>query len=557
MRVFSLLPLLSLPLVWSLPSNEFQEVLNDLGSLEFDLLSGIAKEAVQAAEALTGKFEDVKETVRKGQEKFEQWAEDGKEFVRQNGMVYELVTHPSFKDYQLRVTDPELCDDTVKQHSGYLDISDGKHLFFWFFESRRAPQKAPLTLWLNGGPGCSSMTGLLFELGPCRIADGGKNTTFNDLSWTSYSNMIFLDQPVNVGYSYSDDGSTVNTSPVAAEDVYAFLELFLDRYPQYADAPFHLAAESYGGTYAPNIASTIYNKNKEVALRPVPRVKKINLASVILANGITDPYTQMASVPEFACDGPYAVYDDPEGPQCSALKSKVPTCQRLIQSCYNFNSRWTCVPAAAYCYSQLFGPLQQLGLNLYDVRKKCDKAKDGDLCYKQMEWIDTWMNTPSIKKALGVNPQMDFQSCNMEVNQAFFGQGDGMHNSAALLPDLINDDIKLLVYAGNADMMCNFIGNEAWVEKLEHKFHNDFVKSKSLPWMTLSSGRIAGEVRSAGGDGFTAGNVTFVQVYEAGHMVPFDQSEAALDMFTRWITDVPLTLNLTQLEEAVPFGGWA
>ena len=87
MRVFSLLPLLSLPLVWSLPSNEFQEVLNDLGSLEFDLLSGIAKEAVQAAEALTGKFEDVKETVRKGQEKLEQWAEDGKEFVRQNGMV--------------------------------------------------------------------------------------------------------------------------------------------------------------------------------------------------------------------------------------------------------------------------------------------------------------------------------------------------------------------------------------------------------------------------------------------------------------------------------------
>ena len=99
-----------------------------------------------------------------------------------------------------------------------------------------------------------------------------------------------------------------------------------------------------------------------------------------------------------------------------------------------------------------------------------DKAKDGDLCYKQMEWIDTWMNTPSIKKALGVNPQMDFQSCNMEVNQAFFGQGDGMHNSAALLPDLINDDIKLLVYAGNADMMCNFIVSTL-ISALQSKLH--------------------------------------------------------------------------------------
>ena len=136
-----------------------------------------------------------------------------------------------------------------------------------FFESRRSPKKAPLTLWLNGGPGCSSTTGLLFELGPCSIADDGKNTTLNKHSWNSHSNMIFLDQPVNIGYSYSDDGSTVNTSPVAAEDVYAFIQLFLGRYPEYADAPFHLAAESYGGTYAPNIASVIHQKNAESTKR--------------------------------------------------------------------------------------------------------------------------------------------------------------------------------------------------------------------------------------------------------------------------------------------------
>ena len=67
------------------------------------------------------------------------------------------------------------------------------------------------------------------------------------------------------------------------------------------------------------------------------------------------------------------------------------------------------------------------------------------------------MNLPATKKALGVNPALDFQSCNMEVNQAFFGQGDGMHNSAALLPELLADGIRLLVYAGDADMMCNFM----------------------------------------------------------------------------------------------------
>ncbi|EKM61756.1 uncharacterized protein PHACADRAFT_248586 [Phanerochaete carnosa HHB-10118-sp] len=546
MKAFAFVSLLFVRAVLAVPATDLQTALGEF-DLSDGVFGGIAKGIEHTAENI----------FNKGKTRVEKWVEDGKEFVKQNGLVYELVTSPAFVDYQLRVTDPGLCDPSVKQHSGYLDISSsGKHLFFWFFESKKAPESAPLTLWLNGGPGCSSSTGLLFELGPCRIADEGKNTTLNKHSWNLHSNMIFLDQPIGVGYSYSDDGSTVNTSPVAAEDVYAFIQLFFRHYPEYASTAFHVATESYGGTYAPNIASVIHKQNKEVALRPVPDVKHVNLASVIIGNGVTDPYTQMGSVPEYACNGPYPVYDDPEGPQCQALRSKVPTCQRLIKSCYNYNSRWTCVPAQAYCYSQLFGPLQQLGLNLYDVRRKCDRSKDGDLCYKQMDWIETWMNNPKNKRALGANPDLDFQSCNMEVNQAFFGQGDGMHNSAVLLSPLIEDGVRLLVYAGNADMVCNFMGNEAWVEEFGNKFHDEFAKSVEKPWFTLESGRQAGVVRSAGGDGFTAGNVTFVQVHEAGHMVPYDQPEAALDLYMRWITDVPLALNLTELAGSAPFGGW-
>lgn len=338
-----------------------------------------------------------------------------------------------------------------------------------FFESRKAPADAPLVLWLNGGPGCSSSTGLLFELGPCSIANNGHNTTYNPHSWNSDANIIFLDQPVNVGFSYADDGTTVSTSPVAGKDVYAFLELFLNRYPKYANAPFHIAAESYGGTYAPNFASVIFKANHELSLAPNPKIKHINLSSIILANGLTDPYIQMGSVPDYVCDGPYPVYDDPKGAQCEALRTKVPTCQRLVKSCYNFNSKFTCVPAMAYCNSQLFGPLMrrlnlvfntlswahdilETGLNPYDVRRKCDRSedKDGQLCYKQMGWIETWMNEPSNKAALGVNPEKTFESCNMAVNQAFALNGDGMHNSAALLPELVDGGVRLLVYAGNA-----------------------------------------------------------------------------------------------------------
>ncbi|KAI0066410.1 serine carboxypeptidase [Artomyces pyxidatus] len=538
MKSLALLSLLSLPAALAAPADELQVVLGDLTSYSDALNGGLFGSIAKGIDTVVHTVEDVFSS-----ENVDKWMDKGREFVKQNGLTYERVTHPAFADHQLRTTEPTLCDASVQQYSGYLDISDGKHLFFWFFESRGDPDKDPLVLWLNGGPGCSSSTGLLFELGPCRITDEGKNTTHNKHSWNQHANIIFLDQPVNVGYSYSSDGSTVNTSPVAGLDVYAFLELFLTRFPKYADKPFHLAAESYGGTYAPNIASIIHKKNQELALAPVPHLTKINLASVVLANGLTDPYVQMASVPDYACEGPYPVYDDPEGPQCQALRTKVPTCQRLVKSCYDYNSRLTCVPAALYCWGQLFGPLQQLGLNLYDVRRKCDRAKDGDLCYREMQWIDAWMNDPKNKAALGVDPTKKFESCNTEVNQAFMFQGDGMHNSAALLPELINDGIRLLVYAGNADLMCNYVGNERWVEQLEHKFHEEFAASVSEFWVTAESGRVAGEVRSAGGGGFGAGNVTFVQVYEAGHMVPFDQPEAALDMFTRWIQDASLTLN--------------
>jgi hypothetical protein len=106
------------------------------------------------------------------------------------------------------------------------------------------------------------------------------------------------------------------------------------------------------------------------------------------------------------------------------------------------------------------------------------------MCYKELGWIETWMNDPKNKAALGVNPERTFVSCNMEVNQAFMLQGDGSHNSAALLPDLINDGIRLLVYAGNAgkwyfahtgnliltrpqrcfeDMMCNYMASSSFL----------------------------------------------------------------------------------------------
>ncbi len=226
-----------------------------------------------------------------------------------------------------------------------------------FFEARLAPKDAPLTLWLSGGPGGSSTIGMLTTLGPCNIASGGNGTTFNPHSWNTHSNMIFLDQPVNVGYSYSSDNSSVDSSPDAAEDMYAFLQLFFNKYHEYRSAPFHIAAESYGGTFGPHIASVIHRKNRELvdasASRTVYGLKPINLASIILANPYTDPLVQHPSVPYYVCDGPYALLAS-DSQECKAWREKVPECEQRIQKCYDLDIPAICAPAAHYCDNNIF-----------------------------------------------------------------------------------------------------------------------------------------------------------------------------------------------------------
>jgi len=278
--------------------------------------------------------------------------------------------------------------------------------------------------------------------------------------------MIFLDQPIDVGYSYvSNTTDGVNNTPVAAVDVYAFLQIFVNRFAKYGDLPFHIAAESYGGAFAPHIASVIHKKNKDVVFA-ASGLKTINLKSVIIGNGLTDPLVQMPSAVEFGCDSPFAVLDS-KSPQCTAMRLGVPVCKQLIRSCYRFDSRVTCAPATLSCwglYTPLYGMLlilyahsmslcswAETGLNIYDMRKTCDRRpdRDGLYCYKELLWVEHWMNDPMVKHALGVDPARNYVSCNLDVNQAFMRQGDAMRNSAALLPELINDGIRLLVYAGN------------------------------------------------------------------------------------------------------------
>lgn len=407
--------------------------------------------------------------------------------------------------------DPEsLGVDKVKQYSGYLDDDeDDKHLFYWFFESRNDPENDPVVLWLNGGPGCSSLTGLFMELGPSSV-DKNIKLKYNPSSWNSNASVIFLDQPVNVGYSYSS--SSVSNTVAAGKDVYALLTLFFKQFPEYAKQPFHISGESYAGHYIPVFAAEILSHKK----------RNINLQSVLIGNGLTDGLTQYEYYRPMACgDGGWPAVLSPQ--ECTSMDNALPRCLSLIENCYNSESVWTCVPASIYCNNAIIGPYQRTGQNPYDVRVKC---KGSNLCYDELDWIQQYLNQKDVMKALGAEVD-SYESCNFDINRNFLFQGDWMKPFHRLVPGIL-EDIPVLIYAGDADFICNWLGNLAWTSELEWPGQKAYRKAPLEDLKLLNDGTKIGAVKSSG-------NFTFMRLHAGGHMVPYDQPVASLDMLNRWL----------------------
>ena len=178
---------------------------------------------------------------------------------------YELSTN---------VVPPEFCDpNSPLSISGYFGVtgskydgSNSKHYFYWFFERRTTSLTGgehqqqqqqqqqhtnttiPLLIWLNGGPGCSSLLGLLEENGPCLVNKDGHSTRINPYSWTEVAHVLYLDQPSLSGYSYSDSNDILeddDNDDMIAEDAYFFLQSFFSspEGSKYKDLPLYLTGE--------------------------------------------------------------------------------------------------------------------------------------------------------------------------------------------------------------------------------------------------------------------------------------------------------------------------
>lgn len=226
---------------------------------------------------------------------------------------------------------------SIRKHDANERIRDIRLIridsFFWFFEARKAPENAPLAIWLNGGPGASSIMGLLEENGPCFVNEDSKTTRLNPWSWNNEVNMLYIDQPTQVGFSYDiptnitirpgeeehlemfpadfsegvPDGNytyrygtassqkisqTSNTTAHAAHALWHFAQTWFFEFPFYkpVDDRVSLWGESYGGHYAPGIFQEFQTQNELIqnGTSPEKNAQYIHLDTLGIINGLID-----------------------------------------------------------------------------------------------------------------------------------------------------------------------------------------------------------------------------------------------------------------------------
>lgn len=370
-------------------------------------------------------------------------------------------------------------------------------------------------MWMTGGPGCSSEVALFGENGPCQVNANGTATTPNKYSWNSNANVLYIDQPAGTGFSYGT-GMDHNEAGVAT-DMYDFLQQFMKTHSQYASLPFYAVGESYAGHYVPAVTHKVWQNNQNLPAGAI----KINLKGTSVGNGLTQPSIQYKYYADMAVstnDHKPAVSKFTHG----LMEKATPVCLKAIAAC-QANTTGACLIATDTCNAGLLIPYTLTGMNPYDMRIKCAKPP---LCY-DFSNVGKYLGRPEVKKALGVGTRK-WTDCNRAVALEFELAGDWMHDFETMIPDQLNDGIRVLIYAGDQDYICNWLGNRAWTQALPWPHQGDFNTTKPVNWTV--AGTAAGTLQSSHG-------FSFLRVFDAGHMVPSDQPAHALAMINAFITN--------------------
>lgn len=420
-----------------------------------------------------------------------------------------------------------ICPDDAPQTSGYLGAGNGAQYFYYLAESR-SPTAAqdPLVLWMTGGPGCSSVLAMLTENGPCSVrprrdGGGGVELSTNPWSWNEVANVLWVDQPMGVGYSTAGQRLDRSEKEVA-ENMLTFLRNFYAKFPRFLGVPFFVTGESYGGHYIPAVAAHVLRASREGGGGGVGA-----LHGVAIGNGLVDPVVQFASDPEMAFTGGLGgslhagVVNETTYRHMTAEKR---ACTEGIQTCQQHATPKNCVLGMMTCVLNEVLPVASTRLNPYDLRKPCE-VPAGGMCYN-VSLETKFLNLPDVKSRMGVPETKTWEACNMTTTLPFIVSGDELMSYRSDVLELLRNDVSVLVYAGDTDFMVDWVGCKAWVMQMPWEHQTEFQNALDMPFVI--NNKSMGKVRSASG-------LTFVQVFNSGHMVPMDQPEVALAMIAEFV----------------------
>ncbi|CAA7023710.1 unnamed protein product [Microthlaspi erraticum] len=399
-----------------------------------------------------------------------------------------------------------------KHYAGYVAINKerNKNLWYYFVESERNASTDPVVLWLNGGPGCSSMDGFVYEHGPFNFEHTKTKAPrlhLNRYSWSKVSNIIYLDSPVGVGYSYSKDKSDYITNDTqTASDSYAFL------------------IEGY--LVGNGCTDPVFDGN----------------ALVPFAHGMGLISSELFEETKAACNGQYYISGNTTN-GCSGLIQKVKDDVSLLnkydilESCYHDTSMTTfdigSLPPSFFMLGKterplpvrkrMFGRAWPLGANVrpgFLLSWPQLLADSSSLSCMDDRVATTWLSDPSVRKAVHAKQENEIGSWKLCTNQVLYTHDTG--SMIAYHRNLTLNGYRALIFSGDHDMCVPFTGSEAWTKSMGYKVVDEW-----RPWM--SYGQVAGFTQGY------ANNLTFLTIKGAGHTVPEYKPREALDFYSRFL----------------------
>lgn len=414
-----------------------------------------------------------------------------------------------------------------RQFAGYVDVDvkAGRSLFYYFTEAENNSHNKPLTLWLNGGPGCSSIGGGAFtELGPFFPTGDGRGLRRNSLSWNRASNLLFVESPAGVGWSYSNTTSDYNSGDAStARDMYIFLLNWYKKFPEFRSRELFLTGESYAGHYIPQLADVLLDHNLHST------GFKFNIKGVAIGNPLLKLDLDVPATYEFFWS--HGMISDELGlkimNECDFDDYTFSSPHNVSHSCSDLIKEANLVVGdyvdnydviLDVCYPSIVE--QELRL-----RKMATKMSLGvDVCLSFERRF--YFNLPEVQEALHANRTKLPYSWSMCSGVLNYSDTDGNLNMLPVLKRIIQNGIPVWVFSGDQDSVVPLLGSRTLVRELAHDLNLEI----TLPYGAwFHKGQVGGWATEYGK------LLTFATVRGAAHMVPYAQPSRALRLFSSFV----------------------